>query len=141
MIYDSVDLVLTGDGDLAEFDGDLADTADDPLIGIMQIVQMRARYKAGDWRLRPSLGVLEHPVGRPNTRENGELWEDLLLAAYTQDGVILEDDLRVEAVPVTDDTWLTLVDLEAEPSEANQFRNGVSTFLFWDVGRKHFWYY
>lgn len=141
MIYDSVDIALTAEADVVFFDGDIFDTSFDPLVGTTQEMQVRSKFKAGSWRLRPSIGVIDHPIGQPNIEEVAIAWEDFLRASYVSDGLVMSEDLHIEAVPINNDTWLTLITLEVEPTDANEQRAAVSLFLFWDIAEQRFWYY
>ena len=137
MIYDSIDMVLDLDGDLALTEtGDIMTTEFDVLIGIIQAIQTRIRHPALSWRLYPDLGVLTVPIGQPNSEETAEAWEDLIYTALVQDGLVDSSDLELTSAPLNEHTIITLIRLSVHPTDANGGRSGLNVYAIMDYNTK-----
>ena len=101
-IYDSTDALFSWDGDYAiGEDGDLADTSDDLLQSLVQEIQTIVKSEIGDWLSDPSVGSnLSDFVGGPNTQQAANNIHDRLVVKLTENGVVSQDDLSVQIVPV-----------------------------------------
>lgn len=133
MNYDSIDFAVDGDGDyVLSTDGDLLDTAFDPLLGIVQAVRNRVRYLAGDWRQYPDLGLPYRPIGDLNTPDTAAAWENAIIASLVQDGLLASEDITLTSVPLSEITLLTLIEVRVEPTEFNGHRTLARLYAIYD---------
>lgn len=119
--YDDIDLKFTYNGDYAiGHDGDLSSTEDDALQSLIQDVQSISNSDAGDWEFYPGRGAtLSDFVGEPNSRTTGSAIHDRLKMALIAQGIVLNEDLDVKVVPISNTTVLIVVRIDAEPTPFN----------------------
>jgi len=132
--YDNTDLKWTLNGDLTVGpDGDLADTAHDPLLSLRQEIRTRVRSSTQDWELHEDLGAdLDEIIGEPNTRETGLAGRALIISSLTRDGFIDESDIEIRETPVDRHTILYRIKISVAPTTANgNSEQVVEKFLFY----------
>lgn len=140
--YESADLFFSEDGDFVfDSSGDLFDTYFDPLQGLSQSIRDRIKYVAGAWKLYPTIGVENHPFGMYDFEENIEYYENIIRAALTQDGLVLNDDLEINIISLEDGSWLCSVAVSIEPTPLNQGLNQRVFFLTFDEQNTRIHYY
>ena len=99
-IYNNTDLKVTPSGDLSLFAGDL-DTAYASGV-LQQDVSFRLRTDADDFIPHPDIGAdMQSLIGEPNSREIAELGESKITHSLTKDGMVINSDLFVKAVPLS----------------------------------------
>jgi hypothetical protein len=136
MIYDSIDMVLSLDGDLVLSEhGDIMTTEFDVLVAIIQAIQIRIRYPAFSWELYPDLGVVELPIGQENSEETAEAWEEAIYTALVKDGLVDSGNLRLTSAPLNEHTIITLISLTVHPTDANGGRTGLNIYAIMDYNK------
>ncbi len=102
-IYTNIDILVTASGDLTVApNGDLQMAS--PSGVLAQDITFRARTDWNDFEPHPKLGAnLQSLIGQNNTRETGKEAERLLLSSLTIGGMISAVDLRVKAVPLSNE--------------------------------------
>jgi hypothetical protein len=123
--YDIVDCIFDNNGDfMIGDDGDIADSRQDPLAGVIDYIRSIVRSNVGDWELNPSLASeLTDFVGMPNTRDTGAQIESRVRTSIILGNVISASDVSVRVVPVRADTVLVLVSVRAIPTALNGLSN------------------
>jgi hypothetical protein len=96
--YDESDLKITYDGDLVVEDGDIALVHNAECTA--QGVFCRLKSSDPEWYGELIAANLEDLLGKPNTRETGQLGEEMIREALKIDGLIDNTDLYVQAVPI-----------------------------------------
>lgn len=137
MIYDSIDFVLTLDGDLAIDDrGDVYSTDFDVLVSIIQAIQIRIRYPALSWNQYPDLGVVDIPVGRENSVETATEWENYIYTVLVKDGLVDSGDVELTSAPLSPEAIITLIRLSVTPTEANGGRTELNIYAIMDYNKQ-----
>lgn len=137
MIYDSIDFAFDLDGDfVVDAAGDIQDTEFDVLVGVVQAINSRIAYPQGSWRLYPDIGVIEQPIGKLNSLETSEEWEDFIIAALTEDGMVEASDIELASAPLSENTFMTLVKMRVMPTDANGGRTGLNFFSIFDLNKQ-----
>lgn len=127
--YDSYDLDFSEDGDLKlTNDNDLKGTFENSSLAIIQSIKRRVSVLSGSWRSYPKIGTNIDPFSLSNTEEDSELWNDAVIVALTEDGLIDQGDLEVETFPVTYNTWMTVITLNMQPTDENENTGQVRIF-------------
>lgn len=94
------DIFLTADGDFEITNtGDLRLVTDNDLIA--QYVRCVLDSSSPDWFYDEVGADLEDYLGEPNTRQTAESAKQKILTALTRDGLIAQEDILVEAVPIS----------------------------------------
>jgi hypothetical protein len=140
MIYDSFDLRMLPDLDIAFERGDIKDTGGEVLRPIMQMIQMRVRYAVGEWRLWPGIGVAALPIGQQNTPEVAESWKDIIYAALTQDGLIDSSGLEIDVAPLGNHCFLTVITIYCEPTLLNEMRDYITLYAIFETESHHIYF-
>jgi len=140
-LYDSNDLIFSNDGDIVVDSGDLLSTSFDPLLAVIQQVRIRIHYMAGSWRLNPNLGVVDMPIGQINSLETAKGWESLVYAALVHDGLILPEDLEIETAPLSEDTILTMVTVQAQTGPSSGGNGGFTVYSVQDFRHQYHYTY
>lgn len=96
--FNDTDIAITQEGDLIIEDGDFKLISKDDVI--IQNVHCRLKSSDPEWLNEIICANLEDLFGLPNTRETGQKGEDLIKTALTADGLLLESEIYVKAVPV-----------------------------------------
>lgn len=125
MRYDALDIYLTEEGDLSLYKGEVESTASDLLLSVAQGIRERWRTNKGEWRVDPSLGLLEGHLGLMNTQGEALRWKGVLLEALTRDGYIDPNDITIDIIPVSDVVWVVAAVLRAAPTPENGGRTSV----------------
>lgn len=127
--YDSYDLDFSEDGDLKlTNDNDLKGSFENSSLAIIQSIKRRVSVLSGSWRSYPKIGTNIDPFSLSNTEEDSELWNDAVIVALTEDGLIDQGDLEVETFPVTYNTWMTVITLNMQPTDENENTGQVRIF-------------
>lgn len=127
--YDSYDLDFSEDGDLKlTNDNDLKGSFENSSLAIIQSIKRRVSVLSGSWRSYPKIGTNIDPFSLSNTEEDSELWNDAIIVALTEDGLIDQGDLEVETFPVTYNTWMTVITLNMQPTDENENTGQVRIF-------------
>lgn len=141
-IYDSLDFLLSLDGDLVlDSSGDVSLTDDHALVAVLQSIRERIRNLVGSWKLYPQVGVSRHPIGEFNTAENAEAWKEEVYSALLQDGLIDRQDLTIEIFPVAANAWVEVYTLRTAPSPLNGQVSGVQLFGFHYLDQQQLFFY
>lgn len=121
------DFRITPDGDLVkETDGDLMIT--NSYLNREQQVRMRLLLSHGDWASDLRYGAdLDELRGRPNTQELGEEVVGRVLGALTHDGLFLEQDLSVDAVPLSREEIVVSIETVGVSGPPQTFRMKLHT--------------
>lgn len=118
--YDATDLLWTSRGDYYIADGDLMDTANDPLRSLVQEVKTRASADQGAWSVFPDLGsTISRFVGEPNSKETAESIKVSILSSLTRNGYINNNDVDIKYMPVSREELLFRLNLSVAPTVAN----------------------
>lgn len=107
--------------------------------GDIQLIQTRLKTENPDWILYPNVGGdLTDLLGRMNTIETAQDGIDMIYRALTYDGAFKQEELKVDAVPVSQDailfnikltrnntivTYATVLDLELNTWNEYQLYN------------------
>lgn len=117
--YDSYDFYFTEEGDYVIENGDAKTTEEDSLRSIVQEIQSMVQYPAGSWSNAPDRGVQEGALGKMNTPETAEQWDEAIEVALTTRGLVVLDDLNIQTFPVNWDAIVTIIELAVEPTPEN----------------------
>lgn len=103
-VYDEVDIEATPNYDiLLSASKDLKMAAASGCL--KQDIMFRARTDLNDFVPHMDLGAdLQRFIGEPNTRENARLAENRLFDSLTKDARVGVNDLRVKAVPISNES-------------------------------------
>lgn len=101
-----MDLMLTEDGDLVVADNGDLQTVDGAAF-IIQSIRNRLKSVSTDWFYDHIGADLIDFLGRPNTRETGNMITERVIETLTFDGLVSPDNLFIKAVP-TDYSTITL---------------------------------
>ena len=126
MVYDSIDLEFTWDGDYTiGDDGDLGDTSDDYIVSLIQEVQTVIKSEFGDWEKFPTLGAdLSDFNGEPNTKATAKRITDRVTSKLTAIGLVKAEDLTVKIIPVGTSQVLISIRIQATPTPNNSLQLG-----------------
>ena len=84
----------------------------------LQLIKSRVQTDNPDWILYPEIGAnLSDLIGELNTPETGRAAVQLVLDALTHGGAFLEEDLHIDAIPVSESDIL----LDIQLKQANRF--------------------
>lgn len=79
----------------------------------LQLIKSRLNTENPDWYFYEEVGAdLTDLIGLPNNEQTAQTGMDLILRALTYDGAFKEEDLTIEAVPVSKDQILYDVQLK-----------------------------
>lgn len=109
----NIDLYFTAEGDyVLSPDGDLLDTKRALYRGFIQQVLTRLQSSRNDWRDQPDTGAnFGEFVGLPNTRETGDLIISRVSSELIREGLVSQNDLNVDVVPLNANSIMVLVTL------------------------------
>lgn len=103
-IYDTIDIEATPNYDIllsASKDLKLSEASG----CLKQDIMFRARTDLNDFVPHMDLGAdLQRFIGEPNTRKNAEKAENRLFDSLTKDARVAINDLRVKAVPISNES-------------------------------------
>jgi len=95
-VYDAVDLFWSAKGDIQLSNGDILDTAYDPLRSLAQEIKMRASGDTGAWRNNTDIGSnISDFVGEPNNKVTAEGIKARIIASLARHGFINTNDLTI----------------------------------------------
>ena len=123
--YDSVDLSFTWNGDY-EFDGgDLADTAEDQILALVQDVATICASSERDWENYPYRAAgIDDWVGEPNTRRTAAALKERVKITLSSSGIVRDGDLVVRVVPVHIHRVLIIIGIKALATQFNSLEVG-----------------
>ena len=126
-VYDKSDLYWTTRGDyLIGNEGDVMDTEYDPLRSFIQELKTRVESDQGDWVVFPTVGAdLRDYVGEPNNATVAEGIKTRLLAAFARDGFVLNQDMKIQYMPIDRDKLLIRASIKVAPTAANGNSNNL----------------
>ena len=125
--YDKTDLAFYKNtpngfvaGDLSvDLEGDLSLT--DNILTIAQDIQNRMRTQRQDWYFHENIGAdLELFIGEKNNPITAGRIEESALKTLTYDGLVSEEDVEVEVIPVGANDLEIFVFLQSDPNEEPQ---------------------
>lgn len=120
-VYDYTDLTWTSRGDfLIGHDGDLSDTAADPLRSIFQEIRTRVMSDLGDWLFYQDVGAsLSDFVGEPNNKITAEAIKTRIISSVSRHGLVARGDISVRYMPVDIDQIMFRVSISVMPTARN----------------------
>lgn len=126
MIYDSIDLAYTWDGDyVVGEDGDLGDTSYDFIASLIQEIQTIVQGDQGDWEKHPNLPASINDFnGEPNTRRTADKITDRVVSKLTAQGLVKAEDLKVKLTPIGTNQVLVSIRVQATPTPNNSLQLG-----------------
>ena len=132
--YDSVDLLMSEDGDLQiDPEGDLYSTSHDRIIAIQQDIRNIIQNTTGAFEHYPTLAAdLTEFVGEPNTRENAEAIARKIERTLINLGTVLKGDIKVEVNASGLNSVMIQVMLLAYPTIYNTVSSQVVITLFFN---------
>lgn len=99
-MYDEIDIKLTTDGDLDILNGDFETVSGDECIA--QDILDRLRSNDPDFYFhRQICANFEDIKGDPNTKDTGQRIEEMASKALTIDKRVLQQDLKLKAIPIS----------------------------------------
>lgn len=101
--YINNDLYLSNDGDfLLSSQKDFESTINDPLRSLTQGIRTRLNFRTGEWPgFGKSLGAnLTDFLGKPNTKENGDLIKMRVINELTKGNFLSINDIVVDVIPI-----------------------------------------
>jgi hypothetical protein len=77
---------------------------------LLQSCMFRLKTVIGDWILEPECGAsLEQLVGEPNSKDTGDLMEQLIVGALTHDGFLTSEEIEIVTIPVDKFTIMSTI--------------------------------
>ena len=133
-VYDKTDFYWTFDGDvLVDPEGDLADTASDPLRSLVQEVRTRIMGDQKDWELYPETGAtLGDLIGEPNNKLTAETGKARIIAALTRDGFVSSSDISIKYIPTGPYSILYKLVIAVSPTDTNYQTEYVEIKILFD---------
>jgi hypothetical protein len=126
-IYDSTDFFWTSRGDIKISNGDIMDTAFDPLRSHVQEIRTRVSSDLGSWKGFPDLGSsVADFVGEQNTKRTAEMIKTRLIAALARHNFMSTNDLDIKYMPYAHDKILFRIKIRVMAT----VENGNSEELF-----------
>ena len=123
--YDEIDILVDASGDLVLDSGKNFKFAT-PRETLQQDIAFRALTEFDDFEPHPDVGAdLQALLGEPNSREAAESAEKKLFTSLTKDGRIIQQDLRVKAVPIGMNTIAIYTFVNSSNEDINAFTAAV----------------
>ena len=123
--YDEIDILVDASGDLVLDSGKNFKFAT-PGETLQQDIAFRALTEFDDFEPHPDVGAdLRALLGEPNSREAAESAEKKLFTSLTKDGRIIQQDLRVKAVPIGMNTIAIYTFVNSSNEDINAFTAAV----------------
>ena len=124
-VYTNTDILVSASGDLAiGSNGDFQMAT--PSGVLIQDMAFRARTDWDDFEPHPKLGAnLQELIGEPNDRYTGGKAEDMLRSSFTQGNMIYPLDLRVKAVPISNEKIALYGFVDATNYKSNVFHVAI----------------
>jgi hypothetical protein len=77
---------------------------------LLQSCMFRLKTVIGDWVLEPECGAsLEQLIGEPNSKDTGDLMEQLIVVALTHDGFLTSEEIKIVTIPVDKFTIMSTI--------------------------------
>lgn len=123
--YDAVDAAWSWNGDFLLGDqGDIKDTMYDTLQSIVDQVSIICSSSFGDWAIYPSRGAgIDDFVGEANNRTTANKLHDRIRISLTSMGIVNENDLKVNVIPVSMHKLLIVIYIDAISLGSNTLEN------------------
>ena len=133
-VYDKTDLYWTFDGDiLIDPEGDLCDTAEDPLRSLVQEVRTRIMGDLKEWELYPEIGAgLADLIGEANNKLTAETGKARIIAALTRDGFVASSDIGIKYIPTGPYSILYKLVIAVMPTDTNYQTEYVEIKILFD---------
>ena len=120
-VYDELDCVWSWNGDiLPDRSGDILDSHSDTIRPLRDQVAIICKSMLGDWLVYPSKGAgLDDFIGEPNNSDTADAISDRVRLALTSAGIVNEDDLEVNVIPVELHKVLIVIRIDAVATATN----------------------
>ena len=127
--YDSIDLLVTDDGDIdIGANGDISVTEEDQILSLQQKILSVLKSDIGDWEDHPMISAnLQSFVGERNSRENAKKIESSVKNALVDANIVRTEDVEVEVNAVSIYSVFIVVRVRATPTILNSLIDGELT--------------
>lgn len=138
--YDAADAAWSWNGDFLLGDqGDLQDTMYDTLQSVIDQVNIVCASSYGDWFVYPGRGAsIDDFVGEPNNKQTANRLHDRIRVSLTSMGLVDENDLNINIVPVSIHKLLIIIQIDAISLGSNTLENNgpLKVALVFDTSQR-----
>lgn len=123
--YDDIDLRFAWNGDFLLGEGDLRDNGENALLSTLDQVHDICASVSGDWAIYPNKAAnLDSHLGESNTKERASRIRRDIALALVSASIVLEEDLRIDVVPVHVNKVLIIIHIDAIATPYNALSEG-----------------
>lgn len=120
-VYDATDLFWSAKGDIQISNGDIMDTAYDPLRSLVQEIKTRASSDTGAWRNSLDVGSnISDFVGEPNNKTTAEGIKTRIISSLARHGFVNTQDILLKYIPIAADKLLIRISIKVLPTPQNK---------------------